>query len=62
MDKNPLERDLLDRDPPDRDPPCAVKSGRYASYWNAVLFENLLDLNVLGSDIFNCVLRFLYFN
>ena len=23
---------------PDRDPPCTLKSGRYASYWNAVLF------------------------
>ena len=31
-----------------------AKSGWYASYWNAVLFENLLDLNVLGNDIFNC--------
>ena len=40
--------------PPRQRPPRTVKSGRYASYWNAVLFQNILDLNVLGGDIFNC--------
>ena len=35
-----------DRDPP---PPCAVKSGRYASYWNAFLF--LLFFKSLWSNV-----------
>ena len=30
-------------DPLDRDiPPCTVKSGRYASYWNAFLFSKII--------------------
>ena len=48
LDRNPLDRDPPgQRHPPwtktppspDRDPPCMVKSGRYASYWNAFLFH-----------------------
>ena len=51
LERDPLDRDPLDRTSPgqrpplDRDPPppqtetpCMVKSGQYASYWNAFLF------------------------
>ena len=48
--ETPLERDPLDRDLLDRDPPVR----RYPTYWNTEMFENLLDLNVFGGDIFNC--------
>ena len=40
LDRDPLDRDHPDRDPPQTEtprhrPPCIVKSGQYASYWNA---------------------------
>ena len=34
--------------PPDRDSHCTVKSGRYASYWNAFLLTFILNLKVLS--------------
>ena len=38
LTETPLDRDPPDRDSLDRDPPHTLKSGRYASYWNAFLF------------------------
>ena len=34
--------------PPDTDSHCTVKSGRYASYWNAFLLTFILNLKVLS--------------
>ena len=42
LDRDPPDRDPLDRDPPGQRPPGqrpSGQSGRYASYWNAFLFE-----------------------
>ena len=40
LTETPLDTDPLDTDPPDRDP-RAVKSRKYASYWNVFLFVDM---------------------
>ena len=47
-DRNPPGQWSLDRDPTGQKPPrqrlpCMVKSGRYASYWNAILFTKIFN-------------------
>ena len=37
LDRDPPDRDPPGQRPPDQRPPCTVKSGWYASYWNAFL-------------------------
>ena len=70
LDRDPLDNDQPpgQRTPPDRAPPpqtetpCTVKSGRYASYWNAFLlfthFKGLYPLycfvNIINIQIQPC--------